>query len=781
MTLLRNSLLGLALLLMYAAPVHARYRAYGYCEQGNQTVSVAGFTSSTSTPVMRSFPSCTVTVYLTGTLTLATLYSDNSGTALSNPFSANGFGYWYWYADNGRYDVKLSGGGLSAPLTLGDIALSEPSGGGSVTSFNGRTGAVVPASGDYTFSLITGNITTHTHASGSQGGQITLSAFGSGSKSGNTLVMGTVSGSPSSGKCLEWDASGNITTAASNLACGAGSGGVTSFNGRTGVVVPATNDYSFSQISGAASFSGPVTSTGSGTGSSFLLINSAASKTATWRYNNDATLVLIQDGTTRLSFNPTGPDLTVTDNIIPNSTETIGKSGNRWSKIWVTDVDISGTLTYGFQNVLPSITNTYGLGDVSHKWLSLYVMSANFYGSSYISSGGTLNIQSGGSLAVNPGSTFSVGSHYIPQVDNTYDIAATGNRMRKVWTTDIDISGTCTGCSSLPVADTTSIVKGSIDPSKLMRFEVDGYTTATTRVITPPDADITLAATNLRQTFSASSSGNSIIRVSNTSTSGYSSVEFLDSSGISKGLVGFANSAAGVAPSKFIIGTNGANDINLYTNGSLTSKWDTSGNYVPLSTISLGESAAPFLTVYATNINVQTSGGIQGSGATLPILTRTTLTASSAGNSLLRISNTSTSGFSAVEFLDNSGSSKGLIGYANGSAVVGPSSIIIGSNGASEVQFYVNGTLRAKFDTSGNLLPVADNTYDFGSSSNTWKDVHLQNLTMYAKPEFHYASFTSAVAASFGSTCPAVDCTAAYTWIQAVSSDGSTVYIPVWK
>lgn len=49
------------------------------------------------------------------------------------------------------------------------------------------------------------------------------------------------------------------------------------------------------------------------------------------------------------------------------------------------------------------------------------------------------------------------------------------------------------GGSSLPVADTTSIVEGSADATKGLRFEVDGFTTATTRVATWPDKDITVA------------------------------------------------------------------------------------------------------------------------------------------------------------------------------------------------------------------------------------------------------------------------------------------------
>lgn len=48
------------------------------------------------------------------------------------------------------------------------------------------------------------------------------------------------------------------------------------------------------------------------------------------------------------------------------------------------------------------------------------------------------------------------------------------------------------GGSSLPVSDATSIVEGSVDATKELRFEVDGLSTATTRVITMPDSDIDL-------------------------------------------------------------------------------------------------------------------------------------------------------------------------------------------------------------------------------------------------------------------------------------------------
>ena len=46
--------------------------------------------------------------------------------------------------------------------------------------------------------------------------------------------------------------------------------------------------------------------------------------------------------------------------------------------------------------------------------------------------------------------------------------------------------------AGLPADDTVSVVQGSADSTKQIRFEVDGLTTGTVRVITPPDKDITL-------------------------------------------------------------------------------------------------------------------------------------------------------------------------------------------------------------------------------------------------------------------------------------------------
>jgi hypothetical protein len=129
--------------------VQAYQRAWGWCQLGGQQVSTSSILSSNY--FQQTFPGCTVTVYLTGTLTLATLYSNNSSTPLANPFTAQGLaganpGYWYFYANstapNNRYDVVLSGGGLPATLTYSDIELTDLSA-GAITAVNSQTGPAI--------------------------------------------------------------------------------------------------------------------------------------------------------------------------------------------------------------------------------------------------------------------------------------------------------------------------------------------------------------------------------------------------------------------------------------------------------------------------------------------------------------------------------------------------------------------------------------------------------------------------------------------------------------
>ena len=68
----------------------------------------------------------------------------------------------------------------------------------------------------------------------------------------------------------------------------------------------------------------------------------------------------------------------------------------------------------------------------------------------------------------------------------------------------------------LPVVDTTGIAKGSSDATKIVRFEVDGFTSGVTNVLTPQNNSYTLAGTNIAQTFSSTQTFSGTLAVSGT-------------------------------------------------------------------------------------------------------------------------------------------------------------------------------------------------------------------------------------------------------------------------
>jgi len=118
-------LIKLLLLFALSLPAFSLGRTVGWCEKGGQAV-VTGAVNST-TKVQRSYPGCTVTVYLTGSGgTLATLYADATGaTPLANPYTADSLGFYGFYTQNGTYDIQLTGGGLPTPITLGAITVNQ--------------------------------------------------------------------------------------------------------------------------------------------------------------------------------------------------------------------------------------------------------------------------------------------------------------------------------------------------------------------------------------------------------------------------------------------------------------------------------------------------------------------------------------------------------------------------------------------------------------------------------------------------------------------------------
>src|SRR6185436_16657248 len=89
-------------LLSIAVSVQARTKMQGYVAQASATVNV----------------------YVTGTTTSATIYSDSAGTSKSNPFTAGTDGFYSFYVDNGSYDLQISGSGFTT-YSWTDIRVSE--------------------------------------------------------------------------------------------------------------------------------------------------------------------------------------------------------------------------------------------------------------------------------------------------------------------------------------------------------------------------------------------------------------------------------------------------------------------------------------------------------------------------------------------------------------------------------------------------------------------------------------------------------------------------------
>ena len=103
---------------------------------------IASTTSTSSTLMVLSNANCTV--YVAGTSTAATLYSDNGITPLANPFLSSSTGQVAFYAANGTYDLVVSKIGYLT-VTISAIELDDlmaPSGSNSVGYLPAGTGAV---------------------------------------------------------------------------------------------------------------------------------------------------------------------------------------------------------------------------------------------------------------------------------------------------------------------------------------------------------------------------------------------------------------------------------------------------------------------------------------------------------------------------------------------------------------------------------------------------------------------------------------------------------------
>jgi len=178
----------------------------------------------------------------------------------------------------------------------------------------------------------------------------------------------------------------------------------------------------------------------------------------------------------------------------------------------------------------------------------------------------------------------------------------------------------CSAGSSAPFVDTTSIVKGSADGTKELRFEVDGFTTATTRVLTIQNINHTVAGTDINNSFTIDQwPGTNNLYSLGTSSNIWANVYARDLYG------GISGTTAG----RLLLyhgSTVGSSILSVTTTtGALSFTFDRALIPNAAGTLSVGDSAVPFLNSYSSTHTIRnTSGtatyadlGIIGGGGTL--------------------------------------------------------------------------------------------------------------------------------------------------------------------
>jgi len=124
----KGLLLCLGVVLFLSSIVNAQFsKVQGFAQDGGKRALVSG--TSSVNKVQESYPLCTVSIFDAGTTNLSTIYSDSAGTSKSNPFTSDADGQWFFYAGNGRYDVRFSGTGITTPFTLGDFKIGDATAG----------------------------------------------------------------------------------------------------------------------------------------------------------------------------------------------------------------------------------------------------------------------------------------------------------------------------------------------------------------------------------------------------------------------------------------------------------------------------------------------------------------------------------------------------------------------------------------------------------------------------------------------------------------------------
>lgn len=83
------------------------------------------YSSSALTDLGKPAGGASITVKVAGTMTNASIFSDDGVTAKSNPFTANNLGQFDFYAASGKYDISIAGTQITT-YTLTSQVLFDP-------------------------------------------------------------------------------------------------------------------------------------------------------------------------------------------------------------------------------------------------------------------------------------------------------------------------------------------------------------------------------------------------------------------------------------------------------------------------------------------------------------------------------------------------------------------------------------------------------------------------------------------------------------------------------
>jgi parallel beta-helix repeat protein len=360
-------------------PLRARQRISGYCERGGQVVVTAGQPSSTY--AQQSFPSCRVTVYVTGTTTTALIYADDLGTQKGNPFTADTDGYWYFYADSGRYDVRFDQGGIPAPYTRGD-----QSSGALANVYTGLTLPLAGVPGALAYLTDTGRGLWIDQGSQwvSLSGRVSLvtdyGAHGNGVADDTTAVQNAINGLPTTGGVVYFPAGTYKLTAPialfSNVVlAGAGASSILAVSGNVnGITVQGTagtplttirlQDLTIQKTSGAITTNVAITATwvndlsisrvliannGGVWGSGFQCTNCNRSRLLDGRITGTGSTAILLNTTAGVPGSTYGVGNVVTRTVVDGNFN--GIAVNAQTDFWLDGVAVTGSLALAGQGI----------------------------------------------------------------------------------------------------------------------------------------------------------------------------------------------------------------------------------------------------------------------------------------------------------------------------------------------------------------------------------------------------------------------------------------------